>query len=310
VLSVLLAGCSIYDPPQESAGDSGPGTDGANEGSQADSSAEGDAPSEVADDVATDAGVSEVSSDAGKDAPDLDVLDASDAPPDLDGDGTAAVGCAGYALTFGGSTSTSFNRPVQDDFTLEAWVKTKTSRAGTNWFDGLGLLYSDNLGNVNDFGSSILNDKFCFGVGNPNTTIVSKTKVTTDMWVHVAATRRKSTGEIQVIVNGVLETSTTVNQKGSLNAQSLLTMGANGLSDRYFVGLMDEVRLWNVVRTPAEITATMKTRLSGTEAGLVSYFRLDDMGSHMAADSSTMKNDAIVTGPAVWVVSDAPLVCP
>jgi Concanavalin A-like lectin/glucanases superfamily len=194
---------------------------------------------------------------------------------------------------------------VQDDFTLEAWIKTKASLTGTNWWDGAALLYSDNIGNVNDFGSSILNDKFCFGVGNPNTSLSSKSKVTTDTWTHVAATRIKATGEIRVIINGTSEASVVVAQKGSLNAQSLLTLGANGLNGHYFIGLIDEVRIWNVVRTPAEIAATMHQILAGNEPGLVSYFRFDKS----ASDSSPMGNNALVTGPAVWVPSTAPI-CP
>src|SRR5439155_25251518 len=113
------------------------------------------------------------------------------------------------------------SRVVQDDFTLEAWIQTSSSLAGTNFYQGNGLIYADVGGSANDFGAAILSDKFAFGVGNPDTTIVSTTTVTTGQWVHVAATRRRTTGEIQVIVNGQLESAMTVAQTASLTGQPL-----------------------------------------------------------------------------------------
>ena len=45
---------------------------------------------------------------------------------------------------------------------------------------------------------------------------------------------------------------------------------------RYFVGLIDEVRIWNYARTQEEIQATMNTTLNGDEPGLVAYWSFDD----------------------------------
>lgn len=39
---------------------------------------------------------------------------------------------------------------------------------------------------------------------------------------------------------------------------------------------MDEVRLWSVVRTQAEIIGSMRSKLAGTEPNLVAYWRFDD----------------------------------
>jgi len=40
---------------------------------------------------------------------------------------------------------------------------------------------------------------------------------------------------------------------------------------------IDEVRIWNIIRTQEEIRATMHTGLSGKEPGLVDYWRFDDL---------------------------------
>jgi len=223
-------------------------------------------------------------------------------------DGSAAT-CAGQALLLEGSNYLEVARPIQDDFTIEAWIKTTASRSGTMWYHGNGLVYADVGGAANDFGSSILNDRFAFGVGNPDTTIASSTVVTTGRWVHVAATRRKSTGEIQVLVNGALETAMTTAQTASLTAQATLAVGANTIDALYFLGTIDEVRLWNVVRSQVDIASHMNARLTGTEQGLVGYYRLDEDDGPTAIDTSAGQRNAILVGGSNRDRSDAP-VCP
>jgi hypothetical protein len=228
-----------------------------------------------------------------------------DAPGDAN-----VLACPGHALELDGIGYLQVARMVQDDFTLEAWIKTITSFSGTNFYEGNGLFYADVAGTANDFGTSILSGKFAFGVGNPDTTITSTTMVTTGQWVHVAATRRMSTGEIQVLVNGHVESSMTVAQTQSLSAQSLMTIGANSIDGKYFNGVVDELRIWNIVRSEADIAGTMHTTLTGTEAGLVAYYRLDDaVGSSVATDSSPSHADATLSGEGTFIVSDAPA-CP
>jgi hypothetical protein len=231
----------------------------------------------------------------------------SSAPADTSGYPDAST-CAGYAVVFNGFAYGAIaTRPVQDDFTLEAWIKTTDARTGmTNFFEGSGLIYADVPGKANDFGSSLLNGKFAFGVGNPDTTIVSTTTVNTGQWMHVAATRKMSTGEIQVFVNGTMEASQVVAQTSSLNASVSMSLGANVNDNRYFTGTMDEVRIWNVVRSQSDISTNMHKRMNGDEAGLVGYYRFDQPGADTAKDLSSKMGDATLVGPD-WAVSDAPI---
>ncbi|NLE56681.1 MAG: LamG domain-containing protein, partial [Lentisphaerae bacterium] len=46
-----------------------------------------------------------------------------------------------------------------------------------------------------------------------------------------------------------------------------------------FVGLIDDIRIWDVVREQTAIYDNMKTMLYGDEAGLVAYYRFDDVDS-------------------------------
>jgi len=217
--------------------------------------------------------------------------------------------CAGYALQLDGIDDyTLISRMVQDDFTLEAWIKTTTSLPGTWWWEGISLLYANQIDNTNDFGSSILNDKLAFGIGNPNTVIVGTTVITTGKWVHIAATRQRSTGEIQLFVNGTREASQVVpTQLNSLTSQPLLTFGATTLDRHFFKGQVDEIRVFNIVRTEAALRATMNERLAGNEPGLVGYWRFDDGAGNVAIDSSPSAASFVLAGGPTWVPSDAPI---
>ena len=224
----------------------------------------------------------------------------------------AAPCLPGHAAQFNGAVSLSVARPVQDDFTLEAWIKTTSSRKGSMFYHGNGVLYADappgpNPAGANDFGTSILNDKFAFGIGNPDFTLSSRTSVTTGEWVHVAATRNKSTGVVQVFVNGVGEDAVTTSQKGPLADQATLSIGCTLDQQNHFIGQMDEVRVFSVARSETEIAATMHERLIGNEPGLVAYLRFDDHGGTKVADSSPKKADATIEGTLEWVPSDAPI---
>jgi hypothetical protein len=220
--------------------------------------------------------------------------------------------CAGYALVFDGSTFATVARMVDTNFTVEAWIKTtEPSLTGTMFFEGNGVIYADFPGTGDDdFGTAILNNHFSFGVGNPDTTIESVTEVTTGQWFHVAATRNATTGAIQVFVLGNLEADLTLMNRRPLTAQSTLTLGGNTIDSRYFKGTVDEVRIWNVVRSAVEIKATMNQLLTGNETGLVAYWRFDEPGARRLLDSSSAAQfSASLSGGAAWVPSDAP-VCP
>jgi hypothetical protein len=216
--------------------------------------------------------------------------------------------CAGYAFQFDGTTYATARRLVESDFTLEAWIKAGgPSLTGAQFWNGNGLIYSDLGGMADDFGTSLLNNHFSFGIGNPDTTLESTTTVTTGDWFHVAATRTASTGVVRVFVNGVLEAQQTLANTRPLIAQSTLTLGANTIDGRYFNGWMDEVRVWNVARDATELRATMHERLTGNEPGLLVYWRFDEPGSQLLFDSSSTHENAAVVGLAAWVPSDAPV---
>ncbi|GAB4558639.1 MAG: hypothetical protein Tsb0020_03840 [Haliangiales bacterium] len=232
-----------------------------------------------------------------------------DAPPP-DADNSAA----GTALRFDGDNDfVRIDRTIGADFTIEAWIRTDKSRGGSNFFDGLGLFHCDFAGGGprDDFGVSILNDHLAFGVGSPDTTIESTTEVTTGEWVHIAVARVQAQGTLRVFVNGVEERSVDADNRNVLDDRNVIDIGGNVIDDRYFEGDIDEVRVWDRARSASEIASTMNQRLSGTESGLIGYWRLDDGSGQVAVDDAGDNDGRLGEGNSdaapEFVTSGAPI---
>jgi len=55
---------------------------------------------------------------------------------------------------------------------------------------------------------------------------------------------------------------------------------------QYFTGNLDEIRMWNRALTQTEIQQNMCQKLTGTETGLLGYWRFDDCGGLTTVDVS------------------------
>jgi hypothetical protein len=209
----------------------------------------------------------------------------------------------------------SIMRQVQDDFTIEGWIKTSApSLTGTRFWEGNGLFYADVRGGANDFGIAILGNRVIFGAGD-TAVVQSVSSVNTGLWVHVAVVRTRTTGVMSVLINGVTDATVTSTMTASLTSPPSITIGGNTIDNRYFNGVVDELRIWNVARTETAIRSTMNRLLMGNESGLVGYWRFDEASAPFA-DRSTRANTAVVGGTTdagtsgpMRTVSDAP-VCP
>jgi hypothetical protein len=181
----------------------------------------------------------------------------------------------GGALNMDGSNDyISLPKPSLNSFTIEYWVKTtQSSLTGSQWYQGNGIVDAEVGGATSDFGTSMLNGKLAFGVGLPDVTIQSTTSINTGNWVHVAATWDGSTGAMKIYINGVLEASTT-GATGNRAAPPSIRIGSIQTGIQYFNGTIDELRIWNVVRSQSDIQSNMNSEI-GTSSSLVEYYRFN-----------------------------------
>lgn len=113
----------------------------------------------------------------------------------------------------------------------------------------------------------------------------------TGTWYHIAGTFDGT--EVKVMINGIPIDSTGI--AGTIaNSPLDLQIGkqAQFPVGRFFDGQIDEVRIWNYARTPAQIQLGMNQILGGTEPGLAAYYRANDgPGSGVLTDSSPNGNN-------------------
>ena len=97
--------------------------------------------------------------------------------------------------------------------------------------------------------------------------------IASNQWAHIAVSYDGNT--VQAYVNGnlvstVSATGAIVDFYPTLNEFSI--GGRQNTASFRFQGLIDDVRVWNVARTGAQIQANYQTPLTGAEAGLAGYW--------------------------------------
>ncbi|CAG1772903.1 hypothetical protein BAC2_03220 [uncultured bacterium] len=196
-------------------------------------------------------------------------------------------GTSDYVRLPSGSSLTSFGTHI----TIEAWIKTLGS--------GGGLVIAS--GNENEYTLAILPSG---KVGatmvnvNPQTDalFIGRATLATNNWYHIAVTYDGAMETI--LINGIIDTA--FSTSGNISSAQIvenISLGCysatnHTLHNTFLNGLLDEVRIWNVTRTPGQIQSTINAELSGSEPGLVGYWRLNGD----AKDASPNGNHGTIFG--------------
>jgi PKD repeat protein len=167
-----------------------------------------------------------------------------------------------------------------DSFTVEAWIKSTS-------VNGKAVFMRGNATGGNEI---------YFGFYNGSTIDIhiddgpvqrfpGATNFADDNWHHVAMTYNGTDQTLNCYADGVLYGTSTVpadaNKADIRFEGSHALIGAdfdtfNGSLGNYFYGQIDDVRVWEGVRTPAQINDNKDTALTGSESGLAGYWKLDD----------------------------------
>lgn len=204
---------------------------------------------------------------------------------------------AGYALDFDGTNdyvNCGNNTSVQitgTAITMEAWIKP--TKVGT-----MAILKKcdpiDNTPPLNGKGYELScgNSGVLFVRLNGNDLARTNSVITYPTaggWMHVAATYDGA--NIRIYINGVLD-GTTAYTGAIVNSPNILEIANDpSTAARFFQGSIDEVRLWNVVRSDLEIKGNMTKKLIGNESGLVGYWRFNETSGSSMNDETSNNND-------------------
>ena len=170
-----------------------------------------------------------------------------------------------FTKTFVGGTASTDNkisigsRFLPDDFTIQTWIKTDQVGWGSAHYTTMFIMASECGGGANDWGFGVNNSgKLAFGAGPNDTTIATPDSVNTNVWVNVAASRAKTTGQIRLYINGVLKNTGTSNSGNSLTCvqenQTWIGNGQDG-PGYTFGGSIGSVLAYTGVLSDADVLA-------------------------------------------------------
>ncbi|MCF7764990.1 MAG: LamG domain-containing protein, partial [Verrucomicrobia bacterium] len=164
-------------------------------------------------------------------------------------------------------------------FTLEAWVNVPVFRKDSAIIakrrNEAGTSFALRVG-TGDLGQyAVLGMNNDFGDGTGVNFVMTAGQLVAGRWHHLAATYDGQTASI--FIDGNLASSEKIAMR--LRPSSFpLTIGQENLpgDPRAFLGLIDEVRVWNRALSAQEIRSRMSMQLTGEEPGLVGYWNFDD----------------------------------
>ncbi|GMU83856.1 MAG: hypothetical protein AMXMBFR47_37260 [Planctomycetota bacterium] len=231
---------------------------------------------------------------------------------DCDGSGAADVGAfefnAGRGLNFDGVSN--FAGPASDavwalasGFTIEAWVTADSFSDPT----GTTRFVSTRSGTNAGWGFGQTGGKLIFTTFGRRDFTTTSVVLAPRVRTHVAVVF-DSAFAAHFYVNG--QPIQTIADTLPAVGAATLAIGRNpSTADRQsFDGVMEEVRIWNSVRTDAEIAANYQRRIQGPEAGLLAVWPLDD-GAGGVARELAGNRQAAINGTVVWMGS-ACATCP
>ena len=213
-----------------------------------------------------------------------------------------------YSLSFNGTNYVDCGNNVvfnaNNIRTMECWVKfnafTGSQEILSKSITGQGielLIYNNTLSAY--FMSSGSDGSFiAYPVSN----------LQTGVWYHVAVSWDGTKENIRLYVNGVSVGTRTDNgnitTSGLANPSVSFRIGNwSDASGRYFNGTIDEVRVWSVNRTAAQIKSNMFTA-SADETGLTAYYKMDDgSGTSLTNSTVTAGVTGTLTNSPAWAAS-------
>lgn len=224
--------------------------------------------------------------------------------PDVEAAGAVVLdGTASTLVDMGDAAELDFTET--QDFTVECAFKMGSTTGITQ------CLISKKLGlGTSTAGYTIYVDTNDQLVGriNDGTTNAEDRDTTTDFfdneWHHAGLIIDQVANELILVVDTVARTPIDISSVANtlVNAEEF-RIGANGAGTERGDAIIDEVRVWNDVRTSTEISDNAVKEISNPlgDASLIGYWKLNEaISSTTAVDSSISGNDGTLTGAAVF----------
>jgi hypothetical protein len=178
---------------------------------------------------------------------------------------------------------------ITGNITIEAWIKISSNTSQYARIIGRGdatyRTYGLWIGNPATQNRILWQ---IYGDGTP-LNLMSATTLSLNTWYHIAVIRSTG-GDAKIYINGVLDNSSTGNTVTPHSTTFPTKMGY-GDANVYFPGTIDDVRIWNVVRTATEINDNKNVQIS-TATGLVASYHFNQGNAGGSNSGVTTLTDA------------------
>ena len=197
----------------------------------------------------------------------------------------------------------SLDETSEEKITVEIWTKSNDpDKAGTPF----------SYAPESDFGDFVIFDSTDLKIARGPEFVSTGVSINDGNWHHIAVTWKGISGETKLFKDGVEAYSGTLAAGTNLEVAGSLSLGRHPLGNAHgfilsdtFDGALDDVRVWNRIRTQSEIQATMDRVLAGNEAGLIAYWPFDN---DTADDYGPFGNDGdFIAGATTVTAGDLPI---
>jgi hypothetical protein len=195
---------------------------------------------------------------------------------------------SGSSLNFDGVDdyiSTPITFDLGENWTYECWVKSPIAPGYTEYN---GPMYGVNTGIIWDHAYAEFRGAATVQAADEEFYTATYDTLEIDTWYHLAATYDGTV--LRAFKNGVLIDSA-ITSGGITSQPGTLSLGKHPTVSNFWIGTMDEVRIWTTARTCEQINQYMNTELVGNEPGLYAYYRFNEGTPAGANTSVTVLND-------------------
>lgn len=171
-----------------------------------------------------------------------------------------------------------------NSFTLECWVKPDAIGSAMRAIGSR----SDNTLNGVSFGINASGNIFFTTFGKQDFT--STAAISAGVWTHIAVVFT-SGNDARFYKNGIFIDQVNGSQAATTSGIDMHIAQIGDDTAQYWEGKIDEVRMWDDVRTDVEIKDNYAREVSDSAANLVGYWKLDEGSGSTTDDETTSGND-------------------
>jgi hypothetical protein len=191
---------------------------------------------------------------------------------------------------------------LTSNWTVEAWFKDGDPNGYHHDYRTL-IDKGDGIGDAPFFvligNGNVLAGQRSRGTNYPLTSSIDYDATRANAWQHVAATFESSTRVMTLYINGMRVASQALGGRSGGNTLPL-QIGRQGPSTgKYFLGGIDDVRVWNVVRTASEIQLNYRRELTAPAPGLVANWQFNTLTGGLTSNLLSSSPGATLRGAAV-----------